>query len=74
MAYHAEYICPDTDTRHDGDPLACPDRLVVRWPDGTYGLLIHDGGSSRIDIAFCPWCGQRLPSDGIAQRRIDVGT
>jgi hypothetical protein len=68
MTYHAEYICPDTDAIHDGDPLGCPDRLAVRWSDGSYGLLIHDGGSSRIDISFCPWCGRGLPSRDINER------
>ena len=26
-----------------------------------YGLLIHDGGNSKILIGFCPWCGKKLP-------------
>ena len=26
-----------------------------------YGILIHDGGYSKILIVFCPWCGTRLP-------------
>ena len=26
-----------------------------------YGLIIHDGGSSYIDIKYCPWCGSKLP-------------
>ena len=69
MTYHAEYICPDTVTIHDGDPLSCPDRLALRRPDGTYGLLTHDGGSSSIDMSFCPWCGRPLPA-GDANRQI----
>ncbi|WP_443024326.1 MULTISPECIES: DUF6980 family protein [unclassified Sphingomonas] len=24
--------------------------------------MIHDGGSSMIGIACCPWCGTRLPA------------
>jgi hypothetical protein len=45
---------------HD-DPYDCPDVVVV-WSDkGYFALPIHDGGSSHIVIAFCPWCGQRLP-------------
>ncbi|WP_443024360.1 DUF6980 family protein [Sphingomonas sp. Leaf30] len=44
-----------------------------RRPRGSYGLSrclryrnerrlrLHDGGSSAIEIAFCPWCGARLP-------------
>ncbi|HZY17518.1 MAG TPA: hypothetical protein VFE82_03505 [Ramlibacter sp.] len=27
-----------------------------------YGLIVHDGGSSAIAIAFCPWCGTKLPA------------
>jgi hypothetical protein len=26
-----------------------------------YGLRVLDGGSSRQEIRFCPWCGSRLP-------------
>lgn len=26
-----------------------------------YGLRIHDGGTSYVQIDFCPWCGNRLP-------------
>jgi hypothetical protein len=25
-----------------------------------YGIPIHDGGSSFIEIEFCPWCGAKL--------------
>jgi len=32
---------------------------------GGYGLYVHDGenghGASVIQIAYCPWCGTRLP-------------
>jgi hypothetical protein len=26
-----------------------------------YGMIIHDGGSSTVQILFCPWCGTKLP-------------
>jgi len=26
-----------------------------------YGLKIFDGGTSYLEIHFCPWCGSRLP-------------
>ena len=43
------------------DRFACPDALVHRSSkSGEYGLIVHDGGSSVIDIAFCPWCGTSL--------------
>jgi hypothetical protein len=57
MRHHAELRC----ATHD-DLATCPDSLIVVRPDGTYGLRIHDGGSSAISIAFCPWCGSALPS------------
>jgi len=44
------------------DPFDCPDALVMfdaRFQE--YGLIIHDGGTSVVGIAFCPWCGSRLP-------------
>lgn len=40
----------------------CPDALVRRSSDGSFGLYVHDGGSSVIAIAFCPWCGTQLPA------------
>lgn len=61
------------------DPFECPDALVgfdVRFQE--YGLIIHDGGGSAALIAFCPWCGSRLPTsqrdrwfDELEQRGID---
>lgn len=39
----------------------CPDALIGRIGEG-YGILVHDGGSSMIAIAFCPWCGTALPT------------
>lgn len=26
-----------------------------------YGIRVLDGGSSYIEIYYCPWCGKRLP-------------
>lgn len=33
----------------------CPDALIRVSSEGTFGLYVHDGGSSAIGIAFCPW-------------------
>jgi hypothetical protein len=45
------------------DRFECPDALVNYSEHGEdYGLIIHDGSSSVISIAFCPWCGTKLPS------------
>lgn len=40
----------------------CPDALIGLFGAGRYGLYIHDGGSSLLEIHFCPWCGTRLSS------------
>jgi hypothetical protein len=40
------------------DRFDCPDALLTysdRFDE--YGLIVHDGASSSILIAFCPWCG-----------------
>ncbi len=36
------------------------DVIIHKWNDGTFGIPIHDGGSSIIEINFCPWCGGNL--------------
>ncbi len=44
------------------NPFECPDSLVyysVKFDE--YSLIIHDGGSSSVDIEYCPWCGTKLP-------------
>jgi Domain of unknown function (DUF6980) len=40
----------------------CPDSLIAYIPKyDEYGIIVHDGGSSIVEISFCPWCGARLP-------------
>ena len=49
---------------HSDDPLACPDQLIYHTPvAGVAGIRVHDGGSSFVVIAHCPWCGVKLPGD-----------
>lgn len=44
------------------DPYDCPEHLVRYVPNfDEYGLIVHDGGASYVDIAYCPWCGTKLP-------------
>ena len=74
MAARCEEVC----SQHP-DPFDCPDRVLVYAPEfREFGLIIHDGGRSSIDIAYCPWCGAHLPLslrkewfDGIENRGID---
>jgi hypothetical protein len=58
MRTHVEYRCSD-----HPDPYDCPDNVVVRTQDGSFGLPVHDGGQSHIVIRFCPWCGAALPAE-----------
>lgn len=56
MAEQLTSVCPD-----HPEPQDCPDVLVRhRAATGVYVLWIHDGGSSFITIAYCPWCGVPL--------------
>ena len=54
MDYDLDQKCDVHPNRYD-----CPDNLVATARGG-YGLVVHDGGSSIVEIAFCPWCGAKL--------------
>lgn len=64
---------------HGHDRFECPDALVMYIPKyDEYGIIVHDGGSSMVQILFCPWCGARLPEskrdrwfDELEKRGID---
>ena len=37
-------------------------RVIYYWARfDEYLVPVHDGGTSGIQMAFCPWCGTRLP-------------
>ncbi len=58
MRSNVESVCEQHPDRYD-----CPDCLIDFWPDApAYGIMIHDGGSSTIEISYCPWCGTKLQS------------
>ncbi len=67
-------VCADHPDRFD-----CPDAIVDYTPQfNEYGFIVHDGGTSTIALAFCPWCGARLPGsmrdrwfDELARRGFD---
>ncbi|OYW41917.1 MAG: hypothetical protein B7Z38_06655 [Rhodobacterales bacterium 12-64-8] len=46
--------CPQHPDRYD-----CPDNLIVETERG-FGLIVHDGGHSHVQISYCPWCGTGL--------------
>lgn len=47
---------------HRCEEEGCAGVLVVRIDMfREYGMVVHDGGSSFVPIAHCPWCGSKLP-------------
>lgn len=51
----------DLECETHADLSDCPDSVIsVPFGDGSFGIRIHDGGSSSIEIKFCPWCGVNL--------------
>lgn len=65
MQWDLERAC-----EHHIDRFDCADALVQRARDGTYGLIVHDGGSSFVKIYVCPWCGTEL-HDGRVEATLD---
>ncbi|GGZ34711.1 DUF6980 family protein [Asticcacaulis endophyticus] len=63
--YCCERIADDFEQVCDLHPnrYECPDALMAEVRGG-YGLIVHDGGGSVIEISFCPWCGTKLPPIG----------
>ena len=49
--------------KQHADRADCPDALIGQVRGG-YGIIVHDGGSSVFEIAFCPWCRAKLPPIG----------
>ncbi len=40
----------------------CSDALIVFVAQfREYGLRVRDGGTSCVQVDFCPWCGFKLP-------------
>ena len=54
-AYYSQHRCDIHDDAWD-----CPDTMLVRCEDKSFGLPVRDGGTSLIAISHCPWCGIKL--------------
>ena len=53
-----DYCCDMMADSIDGE-----DKIIEYIPKfREYGIPIHDGGTSKIQIHFCPWCGKHLPA------------
>ncbi len=58
----ANQICLSYDENGEID-IDNHDVVMNKWSDGTFGIPIHDGGSSVIKVNFCPWCGSNLKTN-----------
>ena len=68
MSRQLNWQCADHPSLQD-----CPDALIGRFGKaGSYGLFVHDGGSSHVEIAYCPWCGTSLREEESAQTQLPV--
>lgn len=56
----ARWLDPRCETH--SDVHACPDAPVVfDARSREYGLIVRDGATASVEVAYCPWCGRRLP-------------
>ncbi|MGM0865185.1 MAG: DUF6980 family protein [Bacillota bacterium] len=54
--YQTNFMCDI-----QNNPFDCSDKIIIsNKRDNKYGLIFHDGGSSNVEINFCPWCGSKL--------------
>lgn len=51
------FCCPEMESAVAD--LALPIDYFPKWRE--YGVRLLDGGSSHLNVTFCPWCGQALP-------------
>lgn len=58
MKFDLDQTCDQHTDRFD-----CPDNLIAQVRGG-FGLIVHDGSGSAIEISYCPWCGSALPPIG----------
>lgn len=60
LAYHISQEPSSTlDPQDDADVT-----LTYDVSNRTYGIPVRDGGSSHIEIKYCPWCGKHcVPAD-----------
>lgn len=56
MSSNINNKCKTHDSIYD-----CPDAILDTNKNGKkFRILIHDGGTSGIEIKYCPWCAQKL--------------
>ena len=59
MKENSQFTCNKCTDEYD-----CPDTLIhFDKSNNEFGIIIHDGGTSFIEISYCPWCGINLNND-----------
>lgn len=54
------FDCPDALIRESSQEEADNRAIADIGVQGRFGLYVHDGGSSFVELRFCPWCGHDL--------------
>ena len=57
MKYFIKQKCE----KHDNMAECASTIMVYEERFDEYGIVIHDSGTSYVQIAYCPWCGWKLP-------------
>ncbi len=56
MKYHSTFQCKTCKDKYE-----CPDTIIdFNKEQNSYQIIIHDGGTSGIEIKYCPWCNTNL--------------
>lgn len=57
MSNYPQTICCDMMSVHLKEETI---RYFAKFRE--FGIPVQDGGTSKITIGFCPWCGEDLPA------------
>lgn len=56
MAYHLNFTCEQHPDKYD-----CGDAVIDEVRGGVGLIISREAGGGVIEIAYCPWCGIKLP-------------
>lgn len=58
MSDHVNKQCEHPDHMHNR--INCPDVVLQEFTNGVIGILIKGKDGAVYDIAYCPFCGEKL--------------
>jgi hypothetical protein len=60
MRYHLVEHFKSQSNLKDIKEINYDEIIVLDKTRNSYGIPIHDGGTSYVKIRYCPWCGKKL--------------